>query len=47
MRSIYVMESELLRLMLIRNEGMSIEKKNKKGVKKECKVKNEDEKGIK
>jgi len=43
MRSIYVMESELLRVMLIRNEGINIVKK----VKRPIKVKNEDEKGIK
>jgi hypothetical protein len=39
------MESELLRQMLIRNEGKS--KENIKKVKGPIKVKNEDEKGIK
>jgi hypothetical protein len=46
MRSIYVKESELLRLMKYRKEVYEKSKENNK-VKRSIKVKNEDEKGIK
>jgi len=46
MRSVYVLESELLRHMLIRNE-VCVNKSKEKVKKVKIKVKNEDEKGIK
>ena len=47
MRSIYVKESELLRLMKYRKEVNVNSKEKINKVKRSIKVKNEDEKGIK